>query len=198
MKQVVGWTIYFVSLAVMVLVLFFYLTKVRGADDGGAVQYLIQLDLRNDYPASPKELADLCTLYVQCLYNDTYTDDEFVKLAFQLYKLFGPSFYTDFPGDTYIAVLKDCIESQRINGRTMSAYVLFGGSSVSYYYRDEIECAHVDGTVTFREGQNIYSADTKFDIRKDEEGNWGLWYWHMMDSGTNRFPLVAYNKTNNP
>jgi hypothetical protein len=199
MNERMGWLVYFVSLALMVLIVFLFLIKVRGADNGETgpvtrVQALIQLDLRNNYPATPKELTNLCTDYVQCLYNETYTDEEFEKLAFQLYKLYGEQFYKDFPAATYLVVLKENIDNQKSSGRTIAAYVIFSATDVQYYLRGETECANVPGTVSFREGQNIYSTDTVFDIRKDEDGNWRLWYWHMTDSGTNRFPLVIYNK----
>jgi hypothetical protein len=199
MNEKVGLTIYLVSLAVMVLVVFLYLVVVRGAGASDAktepitrVQALIQLDLINNYPATPRELASLCTEFAQCLYNETYTDEEFEKLAFQLYKLHSESFYKEFPWATYMTVLKESIDSPKSSGRTIAAYVIFGGTDVYYYLRGETECATVNGTVSFREGQNVYSTDTAFDIRKDGDGNWRLWYWQMTDSGTNRFPLVMY------
>lgn len=197
MNEKIGLTIYFVSLAVMVLVLFFYLIVVRGAGNGSGeteqptrVQNLIQLDIKGNYPATPKEVSTLYAEYVQCLYNDEYTNDEFEKLAAQLYKLYNDDYYKYFPWATYIEALREEVNRQKNNNHSFVAYVVFGATDVTYYIKDEVERANVKGTFSFREGENVYSTDGQFDLTKDENGNWRVAWWRLTDDSEGwRIPL---------
>jgi hypothetical protein len=187
-KPETKWTVFFIFLTLVVIGFYFYLTNISGVgrdnDETEVVtktQTIIQRNLDNRYPPTPKELVSFFAEITQCLYNETYTDKEFEGLGKQLYKLYDADFQQYNPWDTYFDDLKSDIANQKKSDRSIMSYTVSSSTDVNYYSQDGYDYAGLLCSFSYREGLTVNSTDRQFLLRKNENGHWKILGWKLVD-----------------
>ena len=108
------WLITLTLLAVVV-VIWYYIDSNKAAEEDDAkarqgieeVVKLINKDLETSYPYTAREVVQLYIRFQKCFYNEKWTDDEFVKLAYQARELFDEELKNNNPFDEYYDTLRE-------------------------------------------------------------------------------------------
>ena len=114
MKRRMRWLITLTLLAVVV-VIWYYIDSNKAADEDDAkarqgIEEVVKLtnkDLETSYPYTAREVVQLYIRFQKCFYNEKWTDDEFVKLAYQARELLDEELKNNNPFDEYYEALRE-------------------------------------------------------------------------------------------
>ena len=106
-----------VVLAALILVYYYYLghrakrQEVEETIVATVVQSVLMRDLEHNYPPTPKEVVKYYAEITECFYNETYSDEELVKLAGKIQMLYDTELAANKMQERYMEVLrKDSVE----------------------------------------------------------------------------------------
>lgn len=177
-------------LILLVLGYYFYLSNIRNAKPSETavsvtkVQEVLLHNLDIRYPPTPREVIRLYAEISKCLYNESYTEEELIKLTTQLRRLFDGELLEENPWDRHLGMLKKEIQSLRESGHTFSSYMVSEGVNVEYYIYEGYECAKLHCVFNMRAGTKMAPpGDHLFVMRKDEGGRWKILGWQMVVNG---------------
>lgn len=173
-----------IFLIVLVVGYFYYLSnKEKSISEINAkatkVQEVIMKDLDTRYPPTPKEVVKFYSSIMQCLYNETYSDEELEGMAKQMQKMYDDELNANNPFDKYVEDLKFDIESMKDKEYTISSYTLSASTDVEYYTRDGHEWARLHCIYSVRVGTQFVPNDEIYLLRKDQDGHWKIYGWML-------------------
>lgn len=176
-----------VILLCLVLGYYFYLSNRRTEDNQEepveitAVQDALMRNMDTSYPPTPREVVNYCAELAQCLYNETYTEEEFQELAFQIQKLYDDELVANKTQEQYLEDLKWDIEQLREQEITISSYSLSSSTDVEEYKKDGYSWASLYCTFTLKRGTQLELSKEIFLLRKDEENHWKIYGWKLAE-----------------
>lgn len=144
-----------------------------------AVQDALAYNFEKSYPPTPKEVVKLYGQITQCLHNETYTDEEFKKLAMQIQNLYDEELIANKTQNQYLEDLKWDIKNIREEEIVISSYAPGASTDVEYYSADGYSFAKLPCTFTFRKGTFLEVAKEVFLLRKDADGHWKIYGWTL-------------------
>ncbi len=172
-----------IVLICLVLGYYFYLSNKASREEQeeaaelSAVQEVLMRDLDTDYPPTPREVIKYYDKLAQCLYNETYTDEEFQKLAVQIQLLYDDELVRNKTQEQYLGDLQWDIEQFRKEEIVISSYSMSSSTDVEEYKKDGYSWAKLYGSFTLRKGTQLSTAREVFLLRKDEDGHWKIYGW---------------------
>lgn len=174
-------------LAALVIGFYFYLAnKTRGgkSEDVPAIsksQQVLLRNLENNYPPSPKETLKYYCDILQCLYNESHTDEELEALAAQIQLLYDEEFIANQNEDMYLLSLAGEIANMSKDDMKISSYSPSSSTDVDYFSRDGYDWARLYCTFNIRKGTQIVSSQERFLMRKDSAGHWKIYGWELVE-----------------
>ena len=144
-----------------------------------AVQAALSYNFEKNYPPTPKELVKLYGQITQCLHNETYTDEEFEKLALKIQNLYDEELIANKTRNQYFEDLKWDIKNVREQEIVISSYAAGASTDVEYYSMDGYSFAKIPCTFTMRKGTFLEVTDEIFLLRKDADGHWKIYGWTL-------------------
>lgn len=162
---------------------YYYLTnkkqdKVQEEDvKATAVQEVLMRNLDSSYPPSPREVVKYFGEITQCLLGESYSDEEFQKLAMQAQKLYDSELIANKTQQQYIEDLKWDINVFKEDGIVISSYTPASSVDVEEFTKDGYKCARLTCSFTLRKGAYLEANEEVFVLRKDEEGHWKIYGW---------------------
>ena len=144
-----------------------------------AVQAALSYNFEKNYPPTPKEVVKLYGQITQCLHNETYTDEEFEKLALQIQNLYDDELIANKTQNQYLEDLKWDIKNIREQEIVISSYAAGASTDVEYYSMDGYSFAKLPCTFTMRKGTFLEVTDEIFLLRKDADGHWKIYGWTL-------------------
>ena len=144
-----------------------------------AVQAALSYNFEKNYPPTPKEVVKLYGQITQCLHNETYTDEEFEKLALKIQNLYDEELIANKTRNQYLEDLKWDINNVREQEIVISSYAAGASTDVEYYSMDGYSFAKIPCTFTMRKGTFLEVTDEIFLLRKDADGHWKIYGWTL-------------------
>lgn len=147
-----------------------------------AVQEALLYNFDRSYPPSPKEVIKLFGQISQCFYNETYTEEEFLKLALQIQNLYDDELIANKTYDQYIEDLRSDVNRMKEQEIVISSYGTSSSTDVDYFSQDGYDWARLYCSFTLRRGTYLTVSNEVFLLRKDEEGHWKIYGWELADN----------------
>lgn len=174
-------------LAALIIGFYFYLsnkTRGNGKEDNPTLSKSQQVLLRNletNYPPSPREVLKYYCDILQCLYNESHTDEELEDLAMQIQRLYDGEFIANQNADMYLLSLAGEIANMEKNDMKISSYSTSSSTDVDYFTEDNYDWARLYCILSIRKGTQIVSSEERFLMRKDEDGHWKIYGWELVE-----------------
>ncbi|MBQ8598033.1 MAG: hypothetical protein IJ409_09605 [Lachnospiraceae bacterium] len=146
-----------------------------------AVQEVLMKNLDSSYPPSPREVLKYYGELVQCLHNETYTEEEFLKLAAQAQQLYDDELVANQTQEQYIQDLQWDINNMKQQEIVISSYTPSSSTDVDYFDADGYSWAKLNLTFTLRQGTALDLTEETFLLRKDTEGHWKIYGWKLTE-----------------
>ncbi|MBD5548861.1 MAG: hypothetical protein HDQ97_16005 [Lachnospiraceae bacterium] len=184
-KKQTGIKVLIVGVVLICLVLgyFYYLSNRKPKQDSNdsvkisAVQEVLFRNLDNNYPPTPREVVKYFCEIAQCLYRDSYTEEEFLELAMQARRLYDDELLANNAEQQYIESLRWDINQFKEEEIVISSYAPASSTDVEYFTQDGYSWAQMRCTFTLRKGTQLASSEEIFLLRKDADGHWKIYGW---------------------
>lgn len=141
---------------------------------------ILEMNLDNEYPTTPREVASLHGDMTRLLYSGV-DDDEIKKLANKIRELYDEEFLENNPEQQYLRELYTDIalwlqEDRKIE---FNAVVNKDQEDIQTLEGKEYATAHISFTIT---GKGKTSEIRRYLMRKDKDGRWKILGWEYMTS----------------
>ena len=147
------------------------------------VQKITTMDLSKSYPKTPSTVADLYIRIMKVMYKQTYTDEEFNKMADVMAGIFDSEFLaiqSNWPQG-----LKTEVEGKKKDDYSISKYEVLTSDLQETNDKGE-EIANVLAKISLRHGTSTTIYDYLFVLRKDADGNWKIMGWNISEDPDNQ------------
>lgn len=145
------------------------------------VEKLLEKDITDSYPSSPREVLKLYGRMTKSLFNEKLKSDQVEKMAGQLRCLFDNELLKNNPYDDYLSDLNVEITDYRNSRRTIMNYVVDVSNSVKYWEDDKKNYASIIASFTTKENNDYSKVYENFLLRQDGDGNWKILGWELTD-----------------
>ena len=174
------------AVAACVLGVYCYLLN-RPVDSTEAVEMtevgeLSTLDIDSDFPASPRAVVDLYSRYMACLYNETYTNDEFDRLIARMRILLDDELLLINPTAQYDEAMLNDVTEYKNKKWTIANYVIPDSDEVIYKEVDGSSMALLTVSYFIKE-DNVYAKSYQnYILRKDAAGRWKIFGYSLKNT----------------
>lgn len=157
---------------------FFYLSN-RMQDEEvveiTAVQEVLLRNLEKNYPPTPKEVVKYYSEITKCLYNESYTEEQFEALADKMLALYDEELAANNPREQYLLTLKSDVDDFAKNGYNIVSYTTSNSTDVDFSTINGRECAKLYCTYSVKKGADYVTSQEVYELRKDKEtGHWKI------------------------
>lgn len=149
--------------------------------DKSELETLLEKDIDNNYPSSPREVVKLYTRIMKCFYNESLEDEQVNQLATQICLLYDAELLANNPYEDYLLDLKVEITDYRNAKRNIMNEVIEDSNQVKNWTKAGTEYASLTAGYTIKEKDNYTKLYEDFILRKDEKGNWKILGWKLSD-----------------
>lgn len=146
------------------------------------VEEVLMRNLDNNYPPTPREVVKYFGELSQCLIGETYTDEEFEKLALQAQRLYDAELVANKTQQQYLDDLKWDINTFKEEEIVISSYSPSSSVDVEEFSRDGYKWAKLYCSFSLRKGTYIESNEEVFLLRRDEDGHWKIYGWQPVEN----------------
>lgn len=178
-------TMLFIS--ILIVTVYYYVRTGGGFDvinsDPKATQteLLIEKDIKNNYPATPKEVIQLYINISKLFYDRSTTEDELNKLSSQIRLLFDEELLEQNPSEDYLLKLKNEVEQFKEDDLYLMHYLTSDKNQVDFWTYEDKEYASRMVSYTVKKESNYTKIMNKFLLRKDNNGQWKILGWTKED-----------------
>lgn len=167
---------------------YYYLTNKRQDDnkeemvEATVVQEVLMRNLDNNYPPTPREVVKYFGELAQCMIGETYTDEDFEKLALQAQRLYDEELIANKTQQQYLDDLKWDLNTFKEEEIVISSYSPSSSVDVEEFSRDGYKWAKLYCSFSLRKGTYIESNEEVFLLRKDGDGHWKIYGWQPVEN----------------
>ncbi len=145
------------------------------------VQEVLLYNFDRSYPPTPKEVVKSFAEMTKCLYNEEYTEEEFLALAAQIEHLYDAELIANKTPNQYIEDLRWDVEQMKGMEVVLSSYAVSSSTDVEYFTRDGYDWARLYCNFTFRQGTQMKPSNQVFILREDEDGHFKIYGWKPVE-----------------
>lgn len=145
------------------------------------VQNTIARDLKNDYPATVKEVMKYYNDVMRCFYYEDCTDDEIEELGIKVRELYDEELLEANEPDAYMERLRNDISDFKAKKRTITSFSVASSTSVDYYTADGFSFARIMCGYNMVEGGVSTQINTVYLLRRDDNRRWKIYGWESAD-----------------
>lgn len=157
---------------------------------------ILEKDIENNYPSTPKEVLRLYIEISKCFYEKGLTDEQMEKLADKLYLLLDDELIAQNEKSEYIINLKSEVKEFRNNNLAIMNYYTSDKDNKEFWTKDSREYASRIATYTIKEDKNYTKVYNNFVFRKDDAGKWKILGWTIEDTKETTVEAISeQNKT---
>lgn len=156
---------------------FFYLSNKQQKEEPTVVtqvQNVLLRNLENNYPPTPKEVVKYYSEITKCLYNESYSEEQFEQMADKMLALYDDELLSNNPRETYLKSLKNDVDIFAQNKYTIASFSPSNSTDVETAIIDGREYAKLYCTYTIKTDANYSSSREIFELRKDSQGHWKI------------------------
>lgn len=184
MKKRMRWLVV-VTIMVVIGVGFYYYKSQNPHDSGnnleeesvGEVDKILNKDLEEHYPYTVREVVQLFTRIQKCYYNEDYTDEELVKLAYKAMALFDDELAEENPFDEYYEDLKTEVDTYASVNQIINRVILEDASDVVYSTVDGQKYASINCIYYLKSDAGTSKVEETYILRKDADDRWKILGW---------------------
>lgn len=155
--------------------------SVETVETATAVAAVLERNLSNNYPATPKEVVKYFSEITQCYYNETYSKEELIALADKMLLIYDDELVSYKSYEDYILDLKSDIAFYNQNGWTVSSYSPSASTDVFFFSEDGFDWARLYCIYTLKAGKQYKNITEVFVLRKDENSHWKIYGWDLVN-----------------
>lgn len=146
------------------------------------VQELIARAPYKEYPSTPVQVLKYYNEITACFYNEKdYSNEELEGLAHLAQGLYDTELIANQTWDSYIAGLKNDIQTFREGNITIYKSEVTPSTDVVYFTHNGYECAKLYCMYTLKSGTVYQSSREVFIMRKDSENHWKIYGFQLVD-----------------
>ena len=173
-------TLVLALLSISLVVGFYYYLNNRSDNDAESnvevteVMKVIDKNLTDSYPATPREVVKFYNRILCCFYNEEYTDEEFEQLADQARALLDDELLEANPRDTYISNLKMDVSAYKSAEKVISTATVCSSADIQYKKVAGAECAYVTSAYFTKSSLEYSKTNQEYVLRKDASDRWKI------------------------
>ena len=141
------------------------------------VSKALEKNVESNYPKTPREVVLYFTDIQKCYYNEEYSDDELVKLAYQAQKLFDEELVMENDFDEYYENLKLEIDEYKSEQKIIAKVIADRASDVIYSEIDGINYAQLNCIYYIKRDGKTNKVVEQYALRCDNNGKWKILGW---------------------
>lgn len=171
-------------LAIGVIGYYFYINSDDNSNNSnnenivGEVDKVLNKDLEARYPYTVREVVQFFIRIQKCYYNEEYTEEELVKLAYKAMELFDTELVEENPFDEYYEDLKTEIGLYEKTGKYIYKVMLEENSDVLYPPPIEGQkYASINCVYYLKDENGTSKVKETYILRKDENDRWKILGW---------------------
>jgi len=178
-------TVGFMTLfAIAIILVYYYLnTRREAAKDttGEALteyEQIMQLDLENNYPATPREVVKIMGRIIRYLY-DSPKDEEIKPLALKVRELYDKEFLDNNPEDQYISNLQSELAQWKEKNRKITNYLMVNNDLEEETVIDGVKYSVRYISYVIRE-KGKFTETWKVLLKQDKQNRWKIVGWEFV------------------
>lgn|GEM_PF-1354085 len=141
------------------------------------VEEICNLDLENSYPKSAADVVEYFAKITKALYNEDYTDDEFMTMSSKRTALLDDELVAN---QTDIdASLKSEVEEKKQAGIVIANYIVDDDDDFVYKEVGNDYCADGNCMFSMRSDSARVIYNYEFVLRRDTDGKWKIYGWEI-------------------
>ncbi|MBE5907061.1 MAG: hypothetical protein E7277_09855 [Lachnospiraceae bacterium] len=186
MKKVIRVLIIGIVFAALIGGYYFYLTTRNGSGAQNEtakqteVQKLLDEDLINNYPTTPRSVIKMYNRFLKCMYNEKYSDNEFLQMIKNQKELLDSELAAHNPEPQYTESMRKDVKQCKEEERTIRNATVCSGNEVIYKKTKKGECAYVTCTYFMKVGSNYQTTNQRYVLRKDDAGKWKILVYYLI------------------
>jgi len=141
------------------------------------VEKLLNRDLVNDYPPTPREVVKLYSDIISCIYGDDCTDEQIEQLIEKTRLLFDDELNEYNEWDIYFTRFNSEIADFKEKEKKISSYSIPSSTEVDYDTIDGYTLARIRCNYYILEGKVSKTANHVYLLREDSDGRWKIYGW---------------------
>lgn len=184
MKKRMGWLLTLTIIVVVCVGIYYHksMNPDESADNQAEpevseVDKVLNKDLETNYPYTAREVVQFFIRIQKCYYNEKYTDEELVKLAYKATELFDEELKAENEFDEYYEELKIEIDTYKSRNQKINRVILDSSSDVVYSTIDEQKYASINCIYYLKADEGTSKVEETYILRKDAEGRWKILGW---------------------
>ncbi|MGN1146490.1 MAG: DUF6715 family protein [Acetatifactor sp.] len=148
------------------------------------VQSTLSRDLKNDYPATPKEVIKYYNDILKCFYNEECTDEEIDDLGHKARELYDAELLEQNELGTYLIRLREDIGDFKKNNRRITNMAVAASTSVDFFSQDGFDFARIRSGYDIMDAGANKSSVLVYLLRKDDQKRWKIYGWDLAENVT--------------
>ena len=162
-----------------VIIFYRVINRPKQAEEGqlSEVQTVLQRDLDYNYPPSPREVVRYYAELSQCLYWEEISDQDIEDIGMQMRELFDSELKAAQTEQQFFNSLKVDVATFREEKRKVISFTISSSTDVEYSETEYGDLSSLYCMFTMQKGNQNYSDNEKFLLRKDERGHWKILGW---------------------
>lgn len=141
------------------------------------VEKLLEKDMINNYPETPKEVLKLYSRFTKCMYNEEVNDETLKGLLEKKRQLYDEKLLEKNPFEVQMKMLKNEIKEYRDNKRDITNYVVDKSSKIQVKKVKKEEVAKGGVVFFIKNASNYEKVYEEFTLKVDKEGKWRILGW---------------------
>lgn len=155
--------------------------KERTKETASEIELLMNYDMYDNYPRTPRDVAKLHNRYFEVLYGKGVTDDELVVMNQKIRSLYSSELLMYNDENTNLNMLKDNIGAVEEAGYEYRSYELPEASQVEYYTQNGVEMATLEVKIVFNVEDGMEYMYVKY-VMLEENDQWKIHVWGISDT----------------
>lgn len=184
MKKRMGWLLTLTIVVVIAVGTYYYrsmnpdtTTDNSSEKEVTEVDKVVNKDLELSYPYTAREVVQFFIRIQKCYYNETYTEEQLVKLAYKATELFDDELNAENPFDEYYEDLKAEIDMYKSENQKINRVILDNASEVVYSTVDEQKYASINCVYYIKSDEGTSKVEETYILRKDSDDKWKILGW---------------------
>ncbi len=144
------------------------------------IDQLLLQNLDEDYPHSPRDVVNLYSRMITCVYNEKMEGEELTKMVKQMRKLYADEFANDAANSEkqqINGIKKELEDHPDENDQKITNYVLQEASQVDIKDVDGEKTALVEATYTIRYGNDFSKVPQVYLLVQNSDEQWKILGW---------------------
>ena len=146
------------------------------------VRKVLNRDLSNDYPPTPREVIGYYVEIEKCFYSDSTTTEELEQLSIKARELFDADLLAVNDEENYLTNLLEDVQRFKDDGRRIVSVSVASSVNVDTFQEDGYEFARLSCVYDIIDNDITEQVGIVYLLRRDENRFWKIYGWDNVES----------------